>query len=76
MLVKMFEEQVEKCPDQLAVKTLTDQITYKELNQQANRVAFKAREECTSSTRLSDPEITRYQRQMLIAGWGLKHKRG
>lgn len=39
MIIKHFEEQVMKHPDQLAIKTNSDCITYSELNQAANRVA-------------------------------------
>lgn len=72
MLVKKFEEQVNLRPNQLAVKSVTDELTYRELDQQANRVAYKVHEVCRRLTRLSEAEITRYQRQMLIAGWGIE----
>ena len=34
-----FEQQVSRYPDRLAVKTVSDQLTYRELNQAANRIA-------------------------------------
>src|SRR5438128_2117900 len=38
-VVARFEQQVRKYPDRLAVKTRTQQLTYAELNQAANRTA-------------------------------------
>jgi amino acid adenylation domain-containing protein len=38
-LVSRFEQQVRKQPNRLAVKTKTQQLTYEELNQAANRTA-------------------------------------
>lgn len=72
MLVSRFEEQVRKNPDRLAVKTQAQQITYRELDQQANRVALRVHELLRRSTRLQEAELVRYQRQMLIAGWGVE----
>ncbi|MCP4147704.1 MAG: amino acid adenylation domain-containing protein, partial [bacterium] len=39
MLIKKFEEQVEKTPANIALKEGTQEFTYKELNRYANRIA-------------------------------------
>jgi tyrocidine synthetase-3 len=39
MIIRRFEEQVEKGPDKLAIKTREASFTYRELNQRANQVA-------------------------------------
>lgn len=40
MLIKEFERQVRETPDNLAVKTLYNQLTYKKLNNMANHIAY------------------------------------
>ena len=40
-IVKKFEQQVERFPDRLAVKTADCEVTYRELNQTANRIAHR-----------------------------------
>ena len=42
-VVQLFEEQVKKTPNQLAVAFEDEEITYKELNEKANRLAHKLR---------------------------------
>uniref|UniRef100_UPI0013DFAFD6 non-ribosomal peptide synthetase n=1 Tax=Paenibacillus xylaniclasticus TaxID=588083 RepID=UPI0013DFAFD6 len=42
-LHQMFEEQVERTPDRIAVVSETEQVTYRELNARANRLARKLR---------------------------------
>ncbi|MGL4589600.1 MAG: amino acid adenylation domain-containing protein, partial [Mycoplasmatales bacterium] len=43
-LVEIFEEQVEKTPNNIAVEFEDEQLTYKELNARANKLARKLRE--------------------------------
>ncbi|MBS0181972.1 MAG: amino acid adenylation domain-containing protein [Nitrospira sp.] len=38
-LQRLFEDQVERCPDAVAVECLEEKATYRELNRRANRVA-------------------------------------
>jgi non-ribosomal peptide synthetase component F len=45
-IVKKFEQQVERFPDRLAVRTLDCELTYRELNQAANRIAHRILELC------------------------------
>ncbi|MEE1281149.1 MAG: amino acid adenylation domain-containing protein, partial [Acutalibacteraceae bacterium] len=40
-VAELFEEQVEKTPDKIAVKFENEQLTYKELNEKANALAYK-----------------------------------
>ncbi|WP_127573281.1 non-ribosomal peptide synthetase, partial [Paenibacillus xylaniclasticus] len=40
---RLFEEQVERTPDHIAVVSETEQVTYRELNARANRLARKLR---------------------------------
>ncbi|WP_127573231.1 non-ribosomal peptide synthetase, partial [Paenibacillus xylaniclasticus] len=40
---QLFEEQVERTPDQIAVVSEIEQVTYRELNARANRLAHKLR---------------------------------
>ncbi|WP_164744562.1 condensation domain-containing protein, partial [Paenibacillus xylaniclasticus] len=40
---RLFEEQVERTPDHIALVSETDQLTYQELNARANRLAHKLR---------------------------------
>jgi amino acid adenylation domain-containing protein len=40
MIIRAFEEQVEKTPDKLAVKGERESITYRELNRYANCIAY------------------------------------
>ncbi|WP_246028052.1 non-ribosomal peptide synthetase, partial [Paenibacillus xylaniclasticus] len=40
---QLFEDQVERTPDQIAVVSETEQVTYRELNARANRLAHKLR---------------------------------
>ncbi|WP_432409142.1 amino acid adenylation domain-containing protein [Wukongibacter sp. M2B1] len=41
---KLFEEQVERTPDKIAVVYENDEITYSELNKKANQLAYKLRD--------------------------------
>ncbi|MBQ0011701.1 MAG: AMP-binding protein, partial [Clostridiales bacterium] len=43
-IVELFEEQVEKTPDNIAVVFEDEQLTYTELNEKANQVAYRLRE--------------------------------
>ena len=43
-VIELFEEQVEKTPDRIAVECYDEKITYRELNKRANNVAEKLRE--------------------------------
>ncbi len=43
-IIQLFEEQVEKTPDNIAVVFEDKQLTYKELNERANSLAFYLRE--------------------------------
>jgi len=43
-VVQLFEEQVEKTPNQIAVVFEDEKITYKELNARANALAYKLKE--------------------------------
>ncbi|OQP61087.1 hypothetical protein A3860_05045 [Niastella vici] len=45
-VVRLFEEQVNKTPDAIALIFEENSLTYKELNEQANRVAHYLRESC------------------------------
>ena len=40
-IVKKFEQQVDRFPDRLAVRTPDCEVTYRELNQAANRIAHR-----------------------------------
>uniref|UniRef100_UPI000FD80AED non-ribosomal peptide synthetase n=1 Tax=Paenibacillus xylaniclasticus TaxID=588083 RepID=UPI000FD80AED len=42
---QLFEEQVERTPDRIAVVSETEQVTYRELNARANRLAHKLRKQ-------------------------------
>ncbi|WP_246028056.1 AMP-binding protein, partial [Paenibacillus xylaniclasticus] len=42
-IYQLFEEQVERTPDHIAVISGTEQVTYRELNARANRLARKLR---------------------------------
>ncbi|MEF7638808.1 AMP-binding protein, partial [Bacillus thuringiensis] len=42
-VAELFEEQVEKTPNQIAVTFEDKEITYRELNQKANVLAYKLR---------------------------------
>ena len=44
-VVDLFEEQVKKKPDNIAVVCESESITYRELNEKANRLAQSLREE-------------------------------
>ncbi len=46
MLVQIFEDQVKKHPDNIAVKAKDTQLTYSQLNNYANRIAYSILEEC------------------------------
>ncbi|MCT2347486.1 amino acid adenylation domain-containing protein [Niallia taxi] len=48
-IVQMFEEQVIKTPDRVAVKFKSQTFTYKELNQKSNQLAYILREKGISS---------------------------
>jgi len=71
MLIKAFMEQVKKSPEKVAIKTNKKELTYEELNQYANRVAYKILEKCDPSHQLTERERIRYKRQMLIEGWDI-----
>lgn len=43
-IIDLFEEQVEKTPDKVAVKKDNEEISYRELNNKANAIAHKLRE--------------------------------
>ncbi|MBQ0011702.1 MAG: amino acid adenylation domain-containing protein, partial [Clostridiales bacterium] len=43
-VVELFEEQVQKTPDNIAVVFENDQLTYAQLNAKANQVAYRLRE--------------------------------
>ena len=44
-IIKYFEEQVEKTPNEIAMVFGNKQLSYKELNEKANSLAYKLREE-------------------------------
>ena len=48
MIIDRFEEQVKKYPNQIAVKTVNDVLTYQELNNYANAVAWGLIDKCDS----------------------------
>ena len=49
--IKYFEKQVEKTPDEIAIVFENKEMTYKELNERANSLAYKLREnEVTNNT--------------------------
>ncbi len=70
-VVKRFEEQVELYAERVAVKTNSGELTYRELNHLANGVAVQLLEQTDPRYRLSQQELIRYSRQMLIEGWGI-----
>ncbi|MCL2425970.1 MAG: amino acid adenylation domain-containing protein, partial [Oscillospiraceae bacterium] len=41
MLVKKFQEQVKKCPDHIAVKTINAELSYRELDELAHILAYE-----------------------------------
>ncbi|MBE6051450.1 MAG: amino acid adenylation domain-containing protein [Clostridium sp.] len=43
-VIELFEEQVEKNPDKIAVKSKDNELTYKELNEKSNALARRLRE--------------------------------
>ncbi|MGB7605871.1 MAG: amino acid adenylation domain-containing protein [Lutisporaceae bacterium] len=71
MLIKAFLEQVKKSPEKVAIKTNHKALTYEELNRYSNQVAYKILEKCDPSQQLTESEIIRYKRQMLIEGWDI-----
>ena len=71
-IVKRFEEQVDKYSEKLAVKTVLCELTYKSLNEKANRIAHTIVNQYSDKNRLSIEEKIRYKRQMSIEGWGIK----
>lgn len=72
MLARKFEEQVLRTPENIAIKSGDQSITYRQLNQAANRAAYRILEKCNPAVRLSEQERIRYRRQMLIEGWGIE----
>lgn len=69
MLIKAFLEQVKKSPEKVVIKTNQKTLTYEELNRYSNQVAYKILEKCDPLHQLTENEIIRYKRQMLIEGW-------
>ncbi len=74
MLAKKFEEQVRLNPDKVAVKADDQELTYSELNQASNAVAYEIMKNRTQTNKLSDAELTRYSRQMLLDRWGVHNQ--
>lgn len=72
MIGKRFEEQAEKYPGKIAVKTCEETITYTVLNQQANQIARLILEKFDDRNQLSKTERIRYRRQIMLDGWGLR----
>lgn len=55
----LFEEQVERTPDAIAVESGEDQLTYRELNSRANQVAWRLKELGVSPETLVGISLTR-----------------
>ena len=70
-LVTRFQELVKKNPAKIAVKAGSKALTYETLNKYANHYARRILEEYDDHCKLSKNERTRYQRQMLLHGWGM-----
>ena len=67
-----FQQQVEKNPDTIVVKSDGQSISYHFLDTYANQVAHTILKEYDDRYKLSTNERTRYKRQMLLYGWGME----
>lgn len=71
-IVSRFEEQVNKYPDKIASVSGERSLTYSSLNIKANQLADWILENYDNKYRLCHEEKIRYQRQMLLYGWGIE----
>ncbi|MFC2145873.1 amino acid adenylation domain-containing protein [Acidobacteriota bacterium] len=66
----LFQQQVEKYHDHIALESNGKPWTYETLNNYANQVARIILENYDDRSQLSEKELVRYKRQMLLHGWG------
>jgi amino acid adenylation domain-containing protein len=70
-VVQLVERKAEVDPDEVALTSAPEGLTYGRLNRRANRLARLILENYDDRFRLSKGEKTRYHRQMLLHGWGV-----
>jgi len=70
--VHRFEQQVTEHPDKIAIQSTNNPVTYETLNRHANQIAGLINRQYQNRYPLSKEEKTRYKRQMLLDGWGIK----
>jgi amino acid adenylation domain-containing protein len=70
--VHRFEQQVAEHPDKIAIQSTNNPVTYDTLNRNATRITRLINRESQNRCPLSKEEKTRYERQMLLDGWGIK----
>lgn len=71
MLVKIFAEQVQKNPGQLAVKTAESSLTYSELDRMANQVANEMVSIASGATHSGSPDT--HQKNTQVVGLLFEH---
>ena len=70
-VLRRFEEQAMQQPHKIAVDSLHSQVTYGALDKRANHIAGLINEQYDDRFQLSKEEKNRYQRQLLLDGWGM-----
>lgn len=70
-IIRQIEDQAVRNPQKTAVESGSRIITFQKLNRYAQRIAGWVEEFYDDRFQLSRRELTRYQRQMMLDGWGV-----
>jgi amino acid adenylation domain-containing protein len=71
-IVTRFENQLKRYKNKVAVKSDHESLTYEQLNQYSTQIAHIILKKYNDRNKLSRSEKIRYQRQMLLHGWGME----
>ncbi len=70
MIADLFEKRVTRGPDEIAVRSAAGDLTFAVLDERAGRLARVLASRRWDRCTLSVAERTRYNRQMMLTGWG------